>query len=313
MLRLDPAGKPDPSFGTNGVARTSLGQPQYLQASVFPPPQPNGQVVQINPVTTVSGALDRRGAPPVDARRGIEDIPTIGHSALGFEGRLVARLNASGALDEEFGTGGVLTFPGSENRGVAPRASDGSPLTWGYAQIRAFTEDGRFDQGFGQDGLRTQRGGITDLVVDGSGRLLVLQAGSGRACRVVGLRADGGLDRGYGKGGQANPRLPRGSVSCDSIALDPEGGVFVAGTQVSTRKDRKPSQRPAVVFRLEHAGRLDQSFGRGGWVADRLGPGAKLSEPMAVVDPQGRLLVAAVASSPAEGLGLVLFRYLLDG
>ncbi|HEX5713828.1 MAG TPA: hypothetical protein VFX85_10985, partial [Solirubrobacterales bacterium] len=142
VLRFDPAGNPDPSFGTNGIVRSDLGQPPYLTASVFPPPQPNGQDVQINPVATVTGTLDQRGRPLLIAAR-FESVASV-RSRLAFEGRLVARLDTSGALDQGFGAGGVLTLPGYENRGVASRADDASPLTWGYTQIRAFTESGRF-------------------------------------------------------------------------------------------------------------------------------------------------------------------------
>jgi uncharacterized delta-60 repeat protein len=311
VLRFDPAGNPDPSFGANGIVRSDLGQPPYLAASVFPPPQPSGQDVLVNPVATVTGTVDRRGRPLLIAAR-FESVATL-RSSFAFEGRLVARLDASGALDQGFGEGGVLTLPGSENRGIAPGAGGASALAWGYTQIRAFTASGGFDQGFGEDGLRARQREIADLAVDRSGRPLILQAASGRACRVVRLRADGSPDRGYGKGGAATPRLPRGRVACDSIALDRRGGAFVAGIPFSTGKGARRPPQPAVVFRLERSGRPDPSFGKSGraWIRSGLDRGTELSEPRALLDPQGRLLVAASASSPATGPGVALFRYLL--
>ena len=318
VLRLDASGKPDPSFGSNGVMRTDLGQPQYLEGSLFPAPPADGR---LNPVSTTTGTVDARGRPLLIAAR-YTSISTEAHSVFGFEGRLLARLTASGDLDREFGAGGVVTLPGSENDGIALAAEDESPLTWGNpfsggyrqptAQIRAFTKIGGFDQRFGRDGLRILRGGgATDFVVDGSGRLLVLQ-GFGPRCRVVGLRADGTPDRGYGKNGRATMGLPRGSISCGSIALDRKGGAFVVGLPVFTGKGPQPSQRPTIAFRLGPSGAPDRSFGRAGWVRTGLGPGTKLAMPLATVDPRGRLLVAAGTSLPEVGSSVVLFRYLPD-
>ncbi|HEX5713785.1 MAG TPA: hypothetical protein VFX85_10765, partial [Solirubrobacterales bacterium] len=122
-------------------------------------------------------------------------------------------------------------------------------------------------------------------------------------------------DRGYGKGGAATPRLPRGRFACDSVVLDRRGGAFVAGIPFSTRGGAQRPPQPAVVFRLGRAGRPDLSFGKRGraWIRTGLGSGTELSEPRVLLDPQGRLLVAASASSPPTGPGVVLFRYLLGG
>jgi hypothetical protein len=317
VLRLDVSGKPDQSFGSNGVMRTDLGQPQYLEDSLFPPAPPDGRQ---RPVATTRGTVDARGRPLLIAAR-YTSISTEAHSVFGFEGRWLVRLTASGDLDGEFGDGGIVTLSGSENSGIALAPGSESPLTWGNAfsgarrptaQIRAFTASGGFDPRFGEDGLRARRGGAGDVVVDESGRVLVLESAAGRFCRVAGLGPDGVPDRGYGRNGRATLGLRGEGVSCGSIALDREGGAFVAGLPFSTRRGVRPSQRPAVAFRLGRAGALDRGFGRGGWVRTGLGPGTKLAMPRAAVDPAGgRLLIAAGTSLPAAGSSVVLFRYLL--
>jgi uncharacterized delta-60 repeat protein len=316
VLRFDAAGNPDPSFGANGVARTDLNQPPYLTAGLFPPPSSSWQDAQINPVTAVTGTVDPQGRPLLIAGR-YENTATIGHSFFAFEGRLLARFTSSGGLDPEFGEGGVVTLPRSENRHIALGLGDTPVLTWGApyggrAQLRAFTESGGFGRGFGRDGLLEPAGGVADVLAEDGGRLLVLQAPR-RDCRVTALRPDGSRDRTYGKGGYATLRLRRGSAACGSIALDPNGGAYAAGAPVFTRKGRKPSQRPVVVFGLERSGRPSRAFGQGGSVRTGLGAGTKLAYPQAFVDPQGRLLVAAVASSSPLGPSVFLFRYLLAG
>jgi hypothetical protein len=78
-----------------------------------------------------------------------------------------------------------------------------------------------------------------------------------------------------------------------------------------------------AVVRLQSSGRLDPRFGHRGWIETGFGHATNLaaahevarttiSGPQAVLDPQGRLVVAAAAQSPQlQPSGIVLARYLL--
>lgn len=143
LIRYTPAGKPDPSFGENGMVLTSL----MSEASN----SPNGFAVQPNGDIIVAGTVT------IDNSTGIS--PQFG----------LARYTPNGALDTSFGTGGIVTTTAGEMVEALLLQPDGQILVSGFQQgtdaphhpgthpamnvLVRFTSSGRLDTTFGSGGI----------------------------------------------------------------------------------------------------------------------------------------------------------------
>ena len=81
LMRLTPAGRPDPTFGTSGVATTSIGN-KSQEAAFGLAEQADGKILAV-------------GAASVSAAGGFD----------------IARYNPDGTLDTSFGSGGIIDTP----------------------------------------------------------------------------------------------------------------------------------------------------------------------------------------------------------
>ena len=98
----------------------------------------------------------------------------------------------------------------------------------------------------------------------------------------------GDLDPSFGSNGVAAYPFGGGSAQIDSLALQPDGKLVLAGTA------NDPSGNPAVLLaRLNPNGTLDSSFGNGGSVIKQFDTSATpVSRAHAVlVQPDGKILV----------------------
>jgi uncharacterized delta-60 repeat protein len=207
LVRLDPDGTLDPSFGKGGIVTTNLGTAGDDARAVVV--QPDGRIV-------VAGSAD-------------EDIA-------------LARYLPDGTLDTTFGHGGsTITDLGSDDvaNGVALTPS-GEILIAGYTLGAGINRDfllGRYRA----DGtlLRTVKTDVSggddfaeDLVVDDRGRIvLVGRATSSTILDMALVRylPDGTLDTSFdGDGILTADFHGRGEFGQD-VALDPEGRIVAAG------------------------------------------------------------------------------------
>ena len=85
-MRLEPNGKPDPSFGTDGIV--SLAGGSFSQELVAAGPQQDGKIVAVGKTGW------RSGVRPAEPGKRDEIV--------------VTRLDANGALDQSFAGGGLL-------------------------------------------------------------------------------------------------------------------------------------------------------------------------------------------------------------
>jgi uncharacterized delta-60 repeat protein len=158
LLRYNPDGSLDVSFGTGGIATTDFGASE----TAFGIALAGGKIV-------AAGAT--KGAGPADFA--------------------VARYNADGSLDSNFGSGGTITtdiFGASEDTG---------------------------------NGVVVQPdGSITVAGIVGSG---------GTSFAVVRYTSSGALDAGFGSGGKATANFGNPINNAFDIAAQPDGKVVVAG------------------------------------------------------------------------------------
>lgn len=213
LLRYQPDGTLDPTFGHEGVATSDLGsRSDGANAMVIGPD--DGVIV----LGSVDGAM------------------------------ALARYRSDGVPDPGFGSGGVM-LPGIDlgvADGVALTAS-GRILVAGSRVgpqgdrdllVARFDPDGALDATFGVDGVTTvdvagRDDRAADLVVDAEGRIvLVGSAASPTVLDLVLARClpNGGLDPTFGQHGVLVVDLHGGGDLGADVAMDPEGRIVAAGS-----------------------------------------------------------------------------------
>lgn len=257
-VRLTSAGAPDPSFGQNGLT-PALGPPQ---SGLTQEAQAEAVALQSDGKLVVAGFL----------QEGLHD-PT------GFT-PLLARYQADGSLDPEFGSDGFVLGRRQRGQGgtalhAAAIAPDGriiavggrGELGGGFERpagvVSAYKPDGSLDKTFGRNGsvLFSQPSykaysSLRDVEVLPDGKILVVGYHHFRLF-LARLRGNGALDRRFGEGdGVATFGLHR-KLCCPtaSLAVQANGRIIVAGYGGPARTAR------VYLLRYRPAGRLDPSFG----------------------------------------------------
>ena len=247
----------DPTFATNGIFNTPLGEGARPGAVIFAVAiQPDGRIV-------LAGSASNSQV-------------------------VVARLTASGALDPSFGTGGrFLTSLGAganestflygvaiqQDGAIVVAGSRASTLTNESRMLvaRVNADGSGLDSGFGSNGILVRQLGktyttISSLALDSAGRALVAGgandgAGVGKTL-VARVTAGGELDTTFADSGASLQLLGTGAVPGSSAAamqLQQNGQVVTVGSATDTDAAQADA---AGIERLTADGKsLDPSFG----------------------------------------------------
>ncbi len=201
-------------------------------------------------------------------------IVVAGNDATGM---IVERFNFTGGLDSGFGSGGVVHgFPHAQANAVAlgPNgtivAAGRVPGSDGFQRIAVLrlTSSGSADASFGPGGARLVDLGQDSIAkavaVQGDGKIVLAgsvgpgihQTISAFAAR---LTPAGGLDPTFASGGVRiqSPAPGGGAATFNAVALDPSGGIAVAGGTTTQ------NQSAGLIGRLTCAGAYDPSFAGG--------------------------------------------------
>lgn len=240
-------------------------------------------------------------------------------------GAAIARITASGDLDTQFGSAGVLRFasvPGSQSQaytftGLA-RAPDGRVLASAVSRLNdgavagtyacggaRLLANGSLDASYGTQGWTELPIGVngvcvpTAMQLEPSGRLLM--GGYRRAppsfsyfFSAARLRADGLPDASFGSNGQI--QVGFGGVNSNSLAralaVASDGSFYLVGNERSGAVTEEVTR--AGVMRLQQNGQLDLGFGNGGRRLYDASDSASADAfaLSALIDAQGRLLIA---------------------
>jgi len=124
LVRYNPDGILDNSFGTNGKVVQTIGTTSVIKAMVL---QPNGQIL------------------------------VAGYSVNGDQSSIIARYNTNGALDNTFGTNGIFKWPSGYFTSIALQPDGkivavGSPTGIQAFAVMRLLQNGAFDPDFGQAG-----------------------------------------------------------------------------------------------------------------------------------------------------------------
>jgi uncharacterized delta-60 repeat protein/uncharacterized repeat protein (TIGR01451 family) len=189
LIRLNPDGSPDLSFGLGGVVMTDFFRPAF--GAIFAIAlQTDGRIV-------ASGEI-------------------FGPGPAQSPGFCVVRYNTDGSLDGSFGVGGiVITQLASAFGGGISILSDGRILVGGgapnYAAVARYNTDGSLDPTFGTGGIAFAPFPGQYMAVLPSGHIIVAgthNVPAPSAFSVTRFDADGFLDPTFGNGGNVQTETP---------------------------------------------------------------------------------------------------------
>jgi uncharacterized delta-60 repeat protein len=289
----------DASFGTNGVATTTLGSGSQLihRGSVL---QPDGKLV----------VAAYHAASAVSSDRNL----------------VLLRYTTRGVLDDSFGSGGKVLVPAGFASDAADVAlqPDGKIILLGRdlqsPLVYRFSAAGVPDTGFGSSGVATVSESSSTptymrVAVRPDGKIvLVYDGGSSSTVKVAQLTPSGMLDATFGTGGTATIDFLYLATFARSFAfgLQPDGKIVVA-----TARDQGGRNYDLAIARLLANGAPDPSFGAGlvairtnSFVADEpLFAGALSFQPDGKIVIAGSVRRANVSSGTSpDGEELAIFR-----
>lgn len=212
----------------------------------------------------------------------------------------------SGILDNTFGTGGIVyttlgSLSSANDIAVQP---DGKPVVAGLYvnaatgfdfMLTRYNYDGTLDNSFGIGGVTTTAignsfGGLNSIALQPDGKIIVsgyVDGGTNDDIAVARYNSNGTLDNSFGTNGIVITAIDDLDDNSWDMLLQPDGKIVVTGScnGLSTGYNSV-----IAVVRYNANGTLDNSFGTGGKVTTRVGPGHSRSLTVAL-QADGKLVV----------------------
>jgi uncharacterized delta-60 repeat protein len=239
VVRLNPDGSLDNSFGTNGVASTALASTSIASSIAL---QQDGKII--------AGGH------------------TWGGESNGFA---LIRYNSDGSLDNSFGNSGITTthFSGKNaiGKSLAIQA-DGKIILGGHSYtifnddddfaVARYNPDGSIDQTFGTNGavfttFGVNRDWINSIALQADGKILAGGFSSNRMALARYL-TDGSLDPTFGTNGLAVNIIPPASQAfINGLALSPDG-IYACGFSTDSFNN-------STLVKYDYDGNISPDFG----------------------------------------------------
>ena len=229
------------------------------------------------------------------------------------------RYNSNGTLDTGFGNGGKVTnlIGGYSGYGASVALQgDGKIVVAGSSgtafALARYNSDGTLDTGFGSGGSVTTSIGIVaigkSLTLQSDGKIVLagqaIVIGYGWNFALVRYNSNGTLDTSFGSGGKVTTPFGNGSDVGNSVVLQLDGRIVVAGWSSNGSND------DFALVRYNTNGTLDTSFGSGGMVTTPIGGGSDVGISVAL-QGDGRIVVAG-SSYNGSNNDFAVVRYLGD-
>lgn len=233
LLRVNPDGAFDSSFGVDGVVQLPWGVPTNgVDKSHGIAIQPDGKIVITTRILGVYGSL----------------LPKP----------VVARFESDGDFDPTFAsTGYVVGDDATDLRTIAVQP-DGKIVAGGSGRLERFLPDGTRDLTFDTDGIATPGFLVQDLALQSDGKIVTV---GGRD--LARFTADGVLDTAFA-GTSGRITLSESDDLLYSVAIASDGKILAGGTRIV---NGSPDPRFAIT-RFDTTGAVDTGFGTNGIAHD---------------------------------------------
>jgi len=308
LVRYDPSGVLDPTFGDGGRVRTDFGGrfDDALAVAV----QSDGRIVVAGSSSDGTGTVMAVARYTRDGRLD-GSFDGDGMALVDFGGEAVAR---AVALQRD----GKLVLAGWA---VRPLATGCCAADFALARL---SPAGRLDRSFGRDGrvmtdflpgIENGQDTAGAVLVQGDGRILAvgsaIAGGGSPDFGVARYRGDGSLDPTFGGDGRVSTDFVGDRDEVRDLAVDPYGRVVVGGQSC-----QPPGPFDEVcdfaLARYDASGRLDRRFGDHGKVRTDLGAVVGEGVRGLILQRDGRIVVAGDTQGPG-GADVGLARYRPDG
>ena len=246
IARYNADGSPDDDFGLSGIITTNVARFDGIYSIAL---QSDGKIV------------------------------AAGYSGNGSNNDFaIARYNADGSPDGDFGSSGITTTDIASNDGIKSIAiqSDGKIVAAGYSEnggdndfaIARYNANGSLDNFFGTSGITTTHIASYDLInsiaLQSDGKIVA--AGSSDSNLVVArYNADGSPDGSFGSSGKVIP-IHSSSAGASAIALQNDGKIVAAGFE-----EYGSSKYKFAILRFNANGSPDGDFGLSGKTTTAVG------------------------------------------
>jgi uncharacterized delta-60 repeat protein len=288
-------------------------------------------------LTTVSSFGDAVYAVAIQTDGKILVAGTVLLPAGGDTAFLILRYNATGTLDQTFGTSGVVTtnIGDVDDRAEAIALQpDGKIVVSGIkgilrppgeernsdAVLVRFNRDGTLDSGFGTGGITISDFGpfpdyyadaAADVAILPDGKIVIVGTSDGAGyydSLVARYNANGTLDTTFGTGGRTKTDLGNGFQDDSSgVAVQADGKIVAVGAALPSSFDLD-----FALIRYNATGTLDTTFGSGGKVV--LGLESLHDEELNDVAIQADGKIVAVGdSNSSNNSGFLVLRFNADG
>ena len=280
VVRYNPDGSADTSFGDTGQVTTPVGSGNSFAKSVAV--QTDGKIV----------------------------VAGYGYNGANDDFAVV-RYTTNGVLDASLGGSGKVTTPIStgEDQAWAVRIqSDGKIVLAGQGQVGTATDfalvrynpDGSLDNSFGSFGrVATDFGGgsaavALALAIQPDGRLIAagVVANNGEdSVALARYTTNGLLDASFGAGGEVMTQVGLAYDYAASLELEQDGRIVVAGAS------QQGANYQYAILRYNPDGSLDHAYGFGGKVVVSFGDGGDDLGNAVALDQIGRAVVVGNANN----------------
>ncbi len=297
LVRYDPNGSLDPTFGTGGKVVTPIGSGDDRADAL---------VVQSDGKLVAAGHSEGFGSN--------DDFALV-------------RYNVNGSLDTSFATGGKVTTPigsGSDQAYSLGLQKDGGIVAAGLSSngsnddfaVARYLPSGSPDPNFGTGGNVTTSIGSGDdqvrgLAIQKDAKIVVAGSssnGSNNDFALARYNPNGSLDTSFGGGGEVTTPIGTSHDDAYAIVLQSDGKLVVAGDSAGSPYD-------FALARYTKNGSLDSAFGTGGTITTSIGSDDDHADALALQEKKGRVtaLVAAGSTSGSSNEDFALARYKANG
>ncbi len=270
LARYNTDGSIDNSFGTNGIALTSIGDSASAQAAKI---QSDGKIIAA-------------GSTVID----------------GFSNFALVRYNTDGSLDNSFNNNGIVTTLVGQRCAISSISiqSDEKIVVGGFTTDTNFTEqftvaryntDGSIDTTFGNNGVVITTVGdishISAISIQADGKIIAAGfTGSTSQFLLARYNADGSLDTIFGTNGIVSTIIGDFSGAA-SIQVQSDNKIIASGFSNSNGTDQ------FVTIRYNTDGTIDETFGTNGIMINTIGFGSRSNS--SIIQSDGKIVSGGYA------------------